>query len=225
MLPSPNTWPPGSRRAIPWPWPGQVVASVQFYGKFRRQPSPVGPATERVLAGFRREGRARGRGRWWASGGSRRTPRLRVAGIWRVRPGATGRRPSRHHVGRPAPGLRSRRARGSRSRSRGREHPDDPPLEDRPGGRGHGPVHGRTDGGTGSGRDWTLPGSPAGRCSSASTHRPLVTGRRAQSFAVAGASIIEIQTPGRWQSPSILDRYARGQLAARRAVAKLRYGA
>ena len=47
----------------------------------------------------------------------------------------------------------------------------------------------------------------------------------AQSLAAAEASIIEIQTPGRWQSPSILDRYARGQFAARGTVAKLRYGA
>ena len=41
---------------------GQVVAAVRFYAKLGGQSSPVGPATERVLAGFRREGRARGRG-------------------------------------------------------------------------------------------------------------------------------------------------------------------
>ena len=41
---------------------GQVVAAVRFYAKLGDQPSPVGPATERVLAGFRREGRARGPG-------------------------------------------------------------------------------------------------------------------------------------------------------------------
>ena len=47
----------------------------------------------------------------------------------------------------------------------------------------------------------------------------------AQSLATAGASVVELQTAGRWQSPSMPGRYARGQLAARGAVAKLRYGA
>ena len=45
----------------------------------------------------------------------------------------------------------------------------------------------------------------------------------AQSLAAAGASIVEMQTAGRWQSPSIA--MPRGQLATRGAVAKLRYGA
>ena len=40
----------------------QVVTAVRFYAKLGGQPPPVGPAAERVLAGFRREGRARGRG-------------------------------------------------------------------------------------------------------------------------------------------------------------------
>ncbi len=47
----------------------------------------------------------------------------------------------------------------------------------------------------------------------------------AQSLATAGASVVEMQTAGRWQSPSMPGRYARGQLAARGAVARLRYGA
>ena len=37
----------------------------------------------------------------------------------------------------------------------------------------------------------------------------------AQSLAAAGASIVEMQTADRWQSPSIPGRYARGQLAVR----------
>ena len=45
----------------------------------------------------------------------------------------------------------------------------------------------------------------------------------AQSLAQAGASVVELQTAGRWQSPSMPGRYARGQLAARGAVAKFRY--
>ena len=45
----------------------------------------------------------------------------------------------------------------------------------------------------------------------------------AQSLAQAGASVVELQTAGRWQSPSMPGRYARGPLAARGAVAKFRY--
>ena len=47
----------------------------------------------------------------------------------------------------------------------------------------------------------------------------------AQSLASAGASsVVEMQTAERWQSPSMPGRYARGELAARGAVARLRYG-
>lgn len=47
----------------------------------------------------------------------------------------------------------------------------------------------------------------------------------AQSLAAAGAGLVEMQTAGRWQSPAMPARYARGQLAARGAVARLRHGA
>ena len=47
----------------------------------------------------------------------------------------------------------------------------------------------------------------------------------AQSLAAAGASVVEMQQAGRWKSPDMPGRYARGQLAARGAVARLRYGA
>ncbi len=46
----------------------------------------------------------------------------------------------------------------------------------------------------------------------------------AQSLAAAGASLVELQTAGRWASPSMPGHYARGPLAARGAVARLRYG-
>ena len=46
----------------------------------------------------------------------------------------------------------------------------------------------------------------------------------AQSLAAGGASIVEMQTAGRWQSPAMPGHYARGQLAARGAVARVRYG-
>ena len=47
----------------------------------------------------------------------------------------------------------------------------------------------------------------------------------AQPLAAAGAGLVELQQAGRWDSPSMPGHYARGQLAARRAVARLRYGA
>ena len=46
----------------------------------------------------------------------------------------------------------------------------------------------------------------------------------AQSLAAAGAGLVELQQAGRWDSPSMPGHYARGQLAARGAVAWLRHG-
>ena len=45
----------------------------------------------------------------------------------------------------------------------------------------------------------------------------------AQSLAAAGAGLVELQQAGRWDSPSMPAHYARGQLAARGAVARLRH--
>ena len=39
-----------------------VVSAVRFQARMAGSPSPVGPATDRMLAGFRREGQQRGRG-------------------------------------------------------------------------------------------------------------------------------------------------------------------
>ena len=46
----------------------------------------------------------------------------------------------------------------------------------------------------------------------------------AQSLAQAGAGVVEMQTAGRWASPDMPGRYARREMAARGAVARLRYG-
>ena len=46
----------------------------------------------------------------------------------------------------------------------------------------------------------------------------------AQSLAAAGAGLVELQQAGRWGSPAMPAHYARGQLAARGAVARLRHG-
>ena len=46
----------------------------------------------------------------------------------------------------------------------------------------------------------------------------------AQSLAAAGAGLVELQEAGDWRSPNMPSYYARSQLAARGAVARLRYG-
>ena len=46
----------------------------------------------------------------------------------------------------------------------------------------------------------------------------------AQSLAAAGCGLVELQEAGDWRSSAMPAHYARGQLAARGAVAKLRYG-
>ena len=186
----------------------ELAAAVRFYAKLGGQPSPVGLATERVLAGFRREGRGRGQvvGVRWeqadaaagSSGGSVRG--LRDAALLAVMSDGL---------------LRVSEADGVEAA-----------------GIAGGPMFQRLD----------KAGRPRGRLSTVSVRAIVqrrdaaagVEGRvsghslrvgGAQSLAAAGASIVEMQTADRWQSPSMPSRYARGQLAARGAVAKLRYGA
>ena len=54
-----------------------------------------------------------------------------------------------------------------------------------------------------------------------SGHSPRVGS--AQSLAAAGASLVEMQQAGRWQSPTMPGHYARAEFASRGAVARLRY--
>ena len=51
-------------------------------------------------------------------------------------------------------------------------------------------------------------------------HSPRV--EAAQSLASRGASLVEMQQAGRWDSPNMPGRYARGELAKQDAVARLR---
>ncbi len=67
------------------------------------------------------------------------------------------------------------------------------------------------------------------RCSDAGINSVKVSSHSfriggAQSLAVAGASIADMQTAGRWKSADMPGHYCRGQLAGRGAVARLRYG-
>ena len=46
----------------------------------------------------------------------------------------------------------------------------------------------------------------------------------AQSLAAGGATLVEMQLTGRWTSPTMPAHYARGQLAGRGAMARIKYG-
>ena len=65
-------------------------------------------------------------------------------------------------------------------------------------------------------------GKAAGVGGRVSGHSLRVGG--AQSLASAGASLVEMQLAGRWESPVMPGRYAQGQIAQQGAVARLRYG-
>ena len=235
---------------------GQVVAAVRFYAKLGGQSSPVGPATARVLTGFRREGRARGRGqvvgvRWeqadaaaavaGSSGGSVRGLRdaallaVMSDGLLRVSEAA-----ALEAAALEAEGPNTLTVHRSKTDQEGEgavQYIGSPTVARvrvwlEAAGIADGPMFQRLD----------KAGRPRGRLSTVSVRAIIqrraadagIEGRvsghslrvgGAQSLAAAGASVVEMQTAGRWQSPSMPGRYARGQLAARGAVAKLRYGA
>ncbi len=46
----------------------------------------------------------------------------------------------------------------------------------------------------------------------------------AVSLAQAGASVVDMQTAGRWKDPKMLSHYAKAELAERGAIARFRYG-
>ena len=237
---------------------GQVVAAVRLRAKLLGETSPVGPATDRVLAGFRREGRYRGRGQvagvTWAQAdaasalatGDTRTlaglrdaaivalasdAMLRVseiaaivvadlthledgAGLLRIRTSKTDQEGRGAVVFLGAPTMRRVRAwidaaghttgalfrRVRRNNVVGDENISARAVRTiiakRAADAG---VEGRISG------------------------HSLRVGA-AQSLAAAGASVVEMQIAGRWESVTMPGRYASGQLAARGAVAKFRYG-
>ena len=237
---------------------GQVAAAVRLRAKLLGETSPVGPATDRVLAGFRREGRHRGRGQvggvTWAqadaasalaTGDTRTLAGLRDAAIVALASDAM---------------LRV-------SEIAAIDVADLTHLEDGAGllkimssktdqeGRGAvaflgAPTMRRV-------RAWTdAAGHTTGALFrrvrranvvgddniSARAVRTIIAKRAAaagvegrisghslrvgaaQSLAAAGASVVEMQIAGRWESVTMPGRYASGQLAARGAVAKFRYG-
>ena len=231
-----------------------VIAALRFRARLRGWPSPVGAATTRVLAGFRREAAGRGRGK--------------VAGVrWEQadRAAAVAEQP-----GDPA-GLRDAAivAVASDALLRVSEMAaldvSDVNLAEqtvlirhsKTDQEGKGVVQflgqpttariqawlrasGLTDGALF--RAVSKSGRVQGERLTVRSIRRLITRRAraagvdgrvsghslrvgsAQSLATAGASLVEMQVAGRWQSPAMPGRYAQGELAKRGAVARLRYG-
>ena len=192
---------------------GQVAAAVRLRAKLLGETSPVGPATDRVLAGFRREGRHRGRGQvggvTWAqadaasalaTGDTRTLAGLRDAAIVALASDAMLRvseiaaiDAAGHTTGALFRRVRSNNVVGNENISA----------------RAVRTIIARR-------------AADAGVDGRISGHSLRVSA--AQSLAAAGASVVEMQIAGRWESVTMPGRYASGQFAARGAVAKFRYG-
>ena len=236
----------------------QIVAAIRFRARLHGQPSPTGPATDRVLAGIRRQGRGRGRGQIEgvnfaqadaasavaASDGSLRGLRdaaligvmsdglLRVSELAALEVG---------DIAFEDDGSGRATVRRSKTDQEGVGVVLylGPPTANRvkawleAAGIDEGPLFRRVYRGE-THRVGTAALSTVSvrtviqrRCAdsglegSVSGHSLRIGG--AQSLAAGGASLAEMQTAGRWTSPQMPGHYARGQLAARGAVARIRY--
>ena len=238
-----------------------AVAAVKFRFRLQGLASPAGPATDRVLAGLRREGKGRGRGQVdgmrfrevdtaaavaandggsvaglrdaallaVASDGLLRVSEVAALDVGDVQAEADG--SGRLLVGASKTDQEGRGAvlyLGALTVSRvnawlaAAGHRDGPLFRRvRRGGRVEGDP-GRRLSVNAIRRIIRSRAAAVGIEGRVSGHSLRVGG--AQSLAAGGASIVEMQTAGRWQSPAMPGHYARGQLAARGAVARVRYG-
>ena len=238
---------------------GQVIAVVRFTAQLTGTPDPAGPATARVIAGARREGRTRGRGQ--------------AAGVQWAQADAAAAQAA--HADGSLSGLRDAAILAVMSDAMLRRSEcaalDVDDVQTESDGSGRLTIrHSKTDP-NGEGaiqfigvptvtrvRTWLHAAGithgalfrrirRGGHCTPerlAAQSIAAIVARRAadtsiegrvsghslrvgaaQSLAAAGASLVEMQTAGRWTSPTMPGRYTRGQRAARGAVAKLRYGA
>ena len=237
---------------------GQVAAAVRLRAKLLGETSPVGPATDRVLAGFRREGRHRGRGQvggvTWAqadaasalaTGDTRTLAGLRDAAIVALASDAMLRVSEIAAIDvadlthlEDGAGLLKIRASKTDQEGRGAVAFLGAPTMRRV--RAWSDAAGHT---TGALFRRVRRANVVGDANiSARAVRTIIAKRAAaagvegrisghslrvgaaQSLAAAGASVVEMQIAGRWESVTMPARYASGQLAARGAVAKFRYG-
>ena len=237
---------------------GQVVAAVRLRAKLLGETSPVGSATDRVLAGFRREGRHRGRGQvagvTWAqadaasalaTGDTRTLAGLRDAAIVALASDAMLRVSEIAAIDvadlthlEDGAGLLRIRASKTDQEGRGAVAFLGAPTMRRV--RAWSDAAGHT---TGALFRRVRRNNVVGDANiSARAVRTIIARRAAdagvegrisghslrvgaaQSLAAAGASVVEMQIAGRWESVTMPGRYASGQFAARGAVAKFRYG-
>ena len=238
-----------------------AVASVKFRCRLQGLASPVGPATDRVLAGLRREGKGRGRGQVdgvrfsqvdaaaavaandggsvaglrdaallaVASDGLLRVSEVAALDVGDVQAEADG--SGRLVVGESKTDQEGQGAvlyLGALTVTRvnawlaAAGHQDGPLFRRvRRGGHVEGDS-GRRLSVNAIRRIIRSRAAAVGIVGRVSGHSLRVGG--AQSLAAGGASLVEMQTAGRWQSPAMPGHYARGQLAARGAVARVRYG-
>ena len=231
-----------------------VVAALRFRARLRGWPSPVGAAATRVLAGFRREAAGRGRGkvagvRWEQADRAATmaeqpgdTAGLRDAAIVAVASDALLRVSEMAALDVSDVNLAEQTVliRHSKTDQEGKgvvQFLGQPTTERI---QAWLRVSGLTDGALF--RAVSKSGRVQGERLTVRSIRRLITRRAraagvdgrvsghslrvgsAQSLATAGASLVEMQIAGRWQSPAMPGRYAQGQLAKRGAVARLRYG-
>ncbi len=234
----------------------QVVAALKFRAKLQDLPPPVGPRTNRVLAGIRRQGRGRGRGQ--ATGvnftqaeaaaaiaaGEGSLQGLRDAAIISVMSDGLlrvselvalqvddlafepdGGRVTIRHSKTDQEGIGVVLYLGPPTVARVKAWLEAAKIT-------CGPLFRRLHRGGNVGGEKELSTlsvrqiikrrcTAAGVRGSVSGHSLRVGG--AESLAAGGASIAEMQTAGRWRSPAMPGHYARGQLAVRGAVARIRY--
>ncbi len=245
-----------------------TINAVRFRARLTGEPCPVGPLTERTIAGIRRKGRGMGRGQveglqWGevdvlatlAADGS--LPGLRDAALLGVasdallrsgevvalqvddlifQPNGSALLTIRHsktdQTGKKKPSMfigvptvtrlkawmeAAKITEGAVFRrvfvNRKKRNPDSPPTET-VGSKGLTPMAVRA--------------IVKKRCEEAGfegrfSGHSLRVGAT-QSLAENGASLVEMMVCGRWESPMMPAHYAKGQLAARGAVAKYRYG-
>ncbi len=237
-----------------------VVAAVRFQARTTGAPSPVGPATDRVLAGFRREGRRRGRGQ--VEGISWEMADVIAALITAVETGSLAAFRDAALISIMSDAMLRVSEVAALQCADIRE--DD-------GGAGLLTIHSSKTDQEGEGtilflgaltmrriRAWIVAAGfnsgplfrpvrvggivEDGALSSRSIRNVIqkrakqagIDGGRisghslrvgsAQSLALRGASLVELQQAGRWTSPHMPGRYVRGQLASRGPMARIRYG-
>jgi len=235
----------------------QTVAAVKFRCRLQGQASPVGPLTERVLAGYRRQGRQRGSGqvapvRWEqadaaasvAANGKGTIRGLRDAALLLVASDALLRVSEVaaldvEDIGYSPDGSGTIAVRSSKTDQEGR---GEALFLGKPTMNRLRAWIGKAEISQGAlFRRLSRGGRVMERLSTRSVRTIIqqrakaagVEGRvsghsmrvgSAQSLAVAGATVVDMQQAGRWRSPDQPGQYSRRQLAGQGAVARFRYG-